>query len=1211
MSEIPDDFLSRVTAEYGVSEDELTALRLALAGQTAEATSKVLSISTPAVRKRLHSTYDKFGIKGYTHGKLEILRGRLLEEYKSSQHPSRQSVFSYRLDKVPDVAGFHGRKRELSTLSQWLLKDDCRLVALLGMGGIGKTALAAKLVEEIQDQFECIIWRNLANAPGIEEELEGLIDSLREKQVLSNLQGADFPKDASGRIAFLLSNYLQNYRLLIVLDNLEAVLQQGDSTGSYRKGYEGYGELLKWVGQMRHQSCILLTSREKPKNMISLEGSTLPVRSLVIEGLEDEDAREILVAKDLIPFTSESQESELEEDGKILIRKCGGHPFALKLVAATIQELFDGNIAEFLSQGIIVFDDICALLEPQFERLSELEKQVMYWLAINRESVSVQELQDDLLPEVSKIKLLEALKSLVRRSLISTDKLGFTQHPLVMEYMIRRLVEQVCEEIDTEELLLFDRYPLVKADVNNSTRKTQIRLILSSVADKLSMIFGSKEAVTDRLKRICSTLQEKSRQNLKSSVSGYAVGNIINLLIYQKTDLKGLDFSNLSIRHGYFQAVDLPFVNFTNSDLVKCVFTQTFSNVISVAFSADGKLLAASDASGQIYVWNITEGAKILFSCHGHTNRVWSVAFSLDGQTIASGSDDHTVRIWNAKNGRLLKTFHVGKYAGTLGEDPEEENINRVFSVSLSRNGSLLASSGDDHIIRIWDVHTGEIIKILSGHTSKVMSAIFSPDGQAIASCSEDKSIRIWDISTGEHRTLEGHSGRVWSVAFNSDGSRIASGGEDKTAQIWDTSTGHPLQILEGHTSWVMSVIFLNEHTLASCSDDRSIRLWNVHTGECIKVLEGHSNRVWSVAVAFNRNRLILASGSEDRTVRLWDYKTGECISTLQGYVNRIWAVAFSPGSSLLASGSDDHTIRLWDVHAGECIKVLEGHTDRVWSVAFSPDGSLLASGSSDLTVRIWDVRTGECISILSGHSNWVWSVAFSSDNQTVASASDDQEIRLWNAYTGEFNKILQRHTSRVWSVAFSPNGSCLASGGEDKTVRIWNVHTGKCIKTLKGHKHWIRAIAFSHTGHILASASEDKTIRIWDTNTGKLDKILEGHTGRVRSICFSSHSSHLVSGSEDKTVRIWNVHTGKCLKVLEGHTGWIGSVAFDSEGSFLASSSEDETIRIWDVGNIEQSKCLKTLSIPKPYQQMNITGLTGLKDFQKQQLIILGAVEC
>jgi hypothetical protein len=218
--------------------------------------------------------------------------------------------------------------------------------------------------------------------------------------------------------------------------------------------------LFKWVGQMSHQSCILLTSREKPEDIISLEGATFPVRSLVIKKLEDEDAHKILIDQDIASITSKSRKFEIE-----LVRKYDGHPLALKLVSASIKELFDGSITEFLNQEIIAFDDIHTLLKAQFDRLNEWEKQIMYWLAINREYVSVQELQNDIIPEMPKSEILKALKSLVRKSLIVSDELGFTQHPVVMEYLTQQLVEEVCKEIKAEIPVLIDRYALVKTNV--------------------------------------------------------------------------------------------------------------------------------------------------------------------------------------------------------------------------------------------------------------------------------------------------------------------------------------------------------------------------------------------------------------------------------------------------------------------------------------------------------------------------------------------------------------------------------------------------------------------------------------------------------------------------------------------------------------------------------------------------------------------------
>lgn len=177
-----------------------------------------------------------------------------------------------------DVSIFHGRAAELATLKQWIVRDRCRLVALLGMGGIGKTALAVKLAQQVEDEFEYIIWRSLRNAPPVKEILAELL------QFLSKQQPTDLPETVEGRILRLIE-YLRTARCLLVLDNVESILQAGERTGGYREGYSGYGQLLRCVAETTHQSCLILNSREKPRGLAAKEGETLPVRSLQLTGL--------------------------------------------------------------------------------------------------------------------------------------------------------------------------------------------------------------------------------------------------------------------------------------------------------------------------------------------------------------------------------------------------------------------------------------------------------------------------------------------------------------------------------------------------------------------------------------------------------------------------------------------------------------------------------------------------------------------------------------------------------------------------------------------------------------------------------------------------------------------------------------------------------------------------------------------------------------
>lgn len=1072
---------------------------------------------------------------------------------------------------APHIEGFCGREQELATIKEWIVTERCRLIAILGIGGLGKTIFATKAAKETAGSFEYIMWRSLQFAPPVESLLKNCL------QFVSHQGLVDIPDDIDQQISLLITA-LREHRCLLILDNVESVLQAGQRAGQYREGYEGYGRLFRYISEADHQSCLLLTSREKPQEVAHLEGRKMgSIRSFLLDGMELAESKQLLQERNL---------TGADEVWTTFLHLYRGNPLALKIASGPIQVVFNGDIAVFLLGNELVVGDINDLLAQQLQRLSPLEREIMYWLAIEREPVSLHEIRADITHPIAKGAFLDACDSLLRRSLVETRGNRFTLQPVIMEYLTERFVDQVCDEIDAERLELFGSHALIKAQANDYIRESQAHFILVPVAERLLNAYGHGESER-KLRNILD--QARLLQPLKLS---YAAGNILNLLICLQADPREYDFSHLIVKQAYLQGVNLPGANFAHADLATSVFSETFTSILCVAVSPNGDRLAVGTTTGEVLLRR-ADTLTPLFTCLGHVDGIRSLAFNPAGTLLASGSEDQAIRLWDTSTGRCLTTLH--------GHD------GYVRSVSFSTDGTVLASGSDDQTIRLWDTRTGNCCAVLRGHTHWVRSVAFAPDGRRVASGSEDQTVRIWDSITGEClNSFQGHTSYVMSIAFSPDGRKIASGSNDRTIRLWDSETNECLMVLDGHTDRVRAISYHPAgYMLASGGDDHTIRLWDTDTGQLFRAWRAHTNRIWSLA--FFPTGEILVSASEDETMRYWEVPGGQCLRTLQGYTSLIKSVAFHPGGILVAAGNEDQAVRLWDSETGLCLRTLRGHINRVRTLAFSPDGAIIASGSEDETVRIWDTSTGECLKILQGHTHLVRSIAFNADGSVLASGSHDQTIRFWEVSSGRCLAVLSGWGSRIWSIAFCVDSVLLASGSEDGIVRIWDSHTGRCLKELTGHTYRVWSVAFSPDSHMIASSGDDQTIRLWDVDSGVQINVLYGHTQWVRSIAISSDGNLLVSGSHDRTARIWDIQSGKCLKTLRGHSDCVGTVAFNPGGDVVASGSDDGTVKLWSV---ETGTCMSTLRSDRPYEGINITGVKGLTEAQKATLKALGAIE-
>ena len=1089
------------------------------------------------------------------------------EEVTTVAHSPQNPIF-VDWGTAPDVSIFYGRNNEINQIQDYIVANRCKVVALLGHGGIGKTTLSVKIAQQIQSQFDYVIWRTLRNAPTLDTilaELIGLFSDYQEPQI---------------SIRQLL-NYLRSSRSLIVLDNVETILQAG-KTGYYKSGYEDYGEFLQVIAETNHQSCLILTSREKPPELVSQEGMDSGVQVFYLKG-SSEVAQAILEAKKIRGTASQKQQ---------VCQFYGNSPLALKIIATSIQDLFDGELTQFLQEGSLAFNGIRRLLEQQFQRLTPLEEIIINWLAINRDWTSITELYQDIIPVVSKSNLLEALESLTCRCLIEKQSGNYTLQPVVMEFVTDNLIGQIYQELIATEFHLFASYALIKTTSKDFIQQTQKRLILEPISRLLRNTFVSPQTLEKQLQTILNQL--RTGENLNRD-SAYCAGNLINLCIYLQIDLTGYDFSHLRIYHADLKYVNLHKCNFVGANFAQTSFAQTLGGIVELSYSPNGELLATGDTHGRVQIWQIKDG-QVYATFLGHRNWVWSVAWSPNSKMIASGGEDDRVRLWE---------IETGNCSGIL---PIESNF--IRSLKFSPDGNQIAIATSEAKVILWNIHSNEL-RIFTEHTADVHSVSFSRDGKYLASGSHDHTIKLLDIKSGNClQTFRGHSSLVYAVEISPDGKTLVSCSQDKSIKLWDISSGKCQITYTGHEYSVFSVGFTPDgQKLASSSADKTIRLWDINSRKCIKVCHGHNEMISSITISPDGKTF--ASGSYDQTFRLWDITEGNQLRTIKGHINCTYGLAWHPAASnshdnIIASASSDNNIKLWDINKGECIKTLQGHQGWVWSVDWNPDGKILASASFDHTIKLWDINKGECIKTLQGHQGWLFSVAWSPDGKILASTCGELCIKLWNPDNIQCSQTLLGHEEWVLSVAWSPDGKILASASSDHTVRIWDVRTGQCCHILEMDNIWVWSVAWSPDGKTLASVGDDCNILLWDINNQQLINTFRGHTEIPTSIDFSPDGQTLFTGSQDQTIRIWNIRTAECLKVLKDHQGGIFSVVCSPDGEIIATASEDETIKLW---NSQTGECTKTLKTTGPYKNMNIAGVTGLSEAQKIVLKRLGAV--
>jgi WD40 repeat protein len=621
--------------------------------------------------------------------------------------------------------------------------------------------------------------------------------------------------------------------------------------------------------------------------------------------------------------------------------------------------------------------------------------------------------------------------------------------------------------------------------------------------------------------------------------------------------------------------------------------------------TADGRKVLSASEDGKdaaIILWDL-ETCRAIRIFRGHTSYYMDVLFTLNAKgTRAFYLGDEGLNVLDLISGQLLRKVDIKISCSAVTPDQSyvafgtkegfislwDLNLctevrsfkvypGEVAKITITRDAKFALTSSSDGDVRLWNLESGDLIKILDDELAWVLCLAFiSDDKRAVWSGSH--WLRVWDLDRSkEISSLELDNLALREMVVSNDGNRALASAEIENLQhelhLWDLERGVELPILQIHAGSIRSFAVTSDSMTAfAASGDNTISVWNLRDGEYIRSLEGHGSGVNAIYLLEGDERLV--SASVDHTIKLWDVglarqKYGTPLRKIARHRGWVYGLAMSADGKHALSGSthgyEDGTLIFWDVEAMTALWNIDLHHP-VQALAMTPEGRYAAVAiGSDL--QIWDLMKKRLVSLCEGgfignsyENTHIRSVALDRDCLLAVCGLQKGGLRFWRLGKPALLAHKEGHTGRINSVLLVPGDKYVVTGSADETLKVWDLHKHAEVLTLKGHKGGLRALSFVPNKNWVIAGSGDGKLIFWDVAAKQAQRVIQAHAEPIRALAASADGRYVGTGSEDHTFRIWDIESGNQTAVFGGD-GKILSCVMTSDGAFSIVGEHTGTV--------------------------------------------------